>query len=93
MEKCLLLSFPTSIAPFDILPFYLQQARVHIKLIDMDNPPNEDDDVDEHVIDLDGLDLDGTGHKWAYPHSESVESHEWIERTNDGESYSTTNSV
>ena len=39
---------------------------------------DEDDLIDEHLFDLNGVDLDGTGSRWAYPFSRSEIPHNWI---------------
>jgi len=37
----------------------------------------DDDFIDNFMFDLNGLNLDGTGNKWAYPFSQSVVAHNW----------------
>ena len=49
---------------------------------------DEDDLIDEHLFDLDGCDLDGTGNRWAYPFSQSIIPHNWISRRVQGTHHS-----
>ena len=48
----------------------------------------EDDLIDDHLFDLNGRDLDGTGDRWAYPFSQSVIPHSLTQREVQGTHYS-----
>ena len=55
-----------------------------------DEDTGGDDPIDEHVINLNGLNLDNTGNKWAFPWNSSAVEHEWVEKESRGSLYSTT---
>ena len=51
-----------------------------------------DDLIDEHLFDLNGLNMDNSGNGWAYPFSQSVVPHRWIRKEEVGTYYSNSHS-
>ncbi len=59
---------------------------------DEDSHGNKDDYIDQHLLQLDGLDLDGEGYRWAYPWNRTLMLPRWIEKVDDGREYRRTSS-